>query len=93
MKFKLFFPAALAALVVSATSAPAATESAPLATNAPAAAAATNASPEATMTALFGDPVIVKGKGFEIKRSELDQVLTGAKANAAAHRPAAAAGF
>lgn len=45
---------------------------------------ATNASPEATMKALFGDPVIVKGKGFEIKQSELDQVLTGAKANAAA---------
>lgn len=36
------------------------------------------------MTALFGDPVIVKGKGFEIKRSELDQVVDGARANAAA---------
>ena len=45
---------------------------------------ATNASPEAAMKALFGDPTIVKGKGFEIKQSELDQVLTGAKANAAA---------
>jgi len=45
---------------------------------------ATNASPEAAMKALFGDPVIVKGKGFDIKQSELDQVLTGAKANAAA---------
>jgi parvulin-like peptidyl-prolyl isomerase len=44
----------------------------------------TNASPEATMKALFGDPVIVKAKGFDIKQSELDQVLTGAKANAAA---------
>ena len=32
----------------------------------------------------FGDPVIVKGKGFDIKRSELDWVLTGAKASAAA---------
>jgi parvulin-like peptidyl-prolyl isomerase len=44
----------------------------------------TNASPEATMKALFGDPVIVKAKGFDIKQSDLDQVLTGAKANAAA---------
>ncbi len=45
--------------------------------------AGTNSSPEATMKALFGDPAIVKAKGFEIKQSELDQVLTGAKANAA----------
>ena len=36
------------------------------------------------MTALFGDPVIAKGKGFEIKRSELDQVMTGLKSAAAA---------
>ena len=36
------------------------------------------------MTALFGDPVIAKGKGFEIKQSELDQVLAGIKAAAAA---------
>jgi parvulin-like peptidyl-prolyl isomerase len=46
-------------------------------------AAGTNSSTDA-MAALFGDPVIAQGKGFEIKRSELDQVLTGAKANAAA---------
>jgi hypothetical protein len=37
------------------------------------------------MTALFGDPVIAKGKGFEIKRSELDEVMTGLKSAAAAH--------
>ena len=36
------------------------------------------------MTALFGDPVIAKGKGFEIKRSELDEVMTGLKSAAAA---------
>ena len=48
------------------------------------AAADTNASPQAAMTALFGDPAVVKGKGFEIKRSDLDQVVSGAKANAAA---------
>ena len=32
------------------------------------------------MTALFGDPVIAKGKGFEIKQSDLDEVMTGIKA-------------
>ena len=46
--------------------------------------AATSAKPADAMTALFGDPVIVKGKGFEIKRSELDQVMTGLKSAAAA---------
>jgi len=48
------------------------------ATNAPA------AKPADAMTALFGDPVIAKGKGFEIKRSELDTVVTGLKSSAAA---------
>lgn len=48
-------------------------------------AAATNANPETAMTALFGDPAVVKAKGFEIKRSELDQVVSGARANAAAN--------
>jgi parvulin-like peptidyl-prolyl isomerase len=47
-------------------------------------AASTNANPETAMTALFGNPPVVKGKGFEIKRSDLDQVVSGAKANAAA---------
>jgi parvulin-like peptidyl-prolyl isomerase len=74
MKKNLILSAALLAGVISAT-----------ATTQPVAAAATtNATPEDAMKALFGDPVIVKGKGFEIKQSELDQVLTGAKANAAA---------
>ena len=74
MKLKLILSAALLAGVISA----------PAATQPVAASAVTNASPEAAMKALFGDPVIVKGKGFEIKQSELDQVLSGAKANAAA---------
>ncbi|MEI8290323.1 MAG: peptidylprolyl isomerase [Verrucomicrobiota bacterium] len=74
MKLKLSLSAALLAGVISAT---AATE-----TSAPKV-AGTNADPQAAMTALFGDPVIVKGSGFEIKRSELDEVLAGAKANAA----------
>jgi peptidyl-prolyl cis-trans isomerase C len=42
-------------------------------------AAASN--PEAAMTALFGNPTIVKGKGFEIKRGDLDQVLAAARTN------------
>ena len=75
MKLKLILSAALLAGVISAT---AATETA-----APKA-AGTNADPQAAMTALFGDTVIVKGGSFEIKRSELDEVLAGAKANAAA---------
>jgi parvulin-like peptidyl-prolyl isomerase len=36
------------------------------------------------MTALFGDPVIARSKGFEIKRSELDEVMMGIKSTAAA---------
>lgn len=36
------------------------------------------------MTALFGDPEVVKGTGIEIKRSELDRELTGVKSEAAA---------
>jgi parvulin-like peptidyl-prolyl isomerase len=74
MKLKLFLSAALLAGVISAT---AATAPVPMS-------AITNSDPEAAMKALFGDPVIVKAKGFEIKQSDLDQVLTGAKANAAA---------
>ena len=75
MKLKLFLSAALMAGVISAT---AATE------NAAASAASTNATPEDTMKSLFGDPVIAKGQGFQIKRSDLDQVVSGAKASAAA---------
>jgi peptidyl-prolyl cis-trans isomerase C len=44
----------------------------------------TNASPAATMASLFGDPVIAKGSGFEIKQSELDEVMSGIKSSAAA---------
>jgi len=53
------------------------------ATNAPASAAGKTKSAD-EMTALFADPVIAKGKGFEIKRSELDQVMTGVKSAAVA---------
>jgi parvulin-like peptidyl-prolyl isomerase len=75
MKLKLILSAALMAGVISAS---AATE------NAAAKTAGTNANPEAAMTALFGDPVVAKGTGFQIKQSELDQVVSGARANAAA---------
>jgi parvulin-like peptidyl-prolyl isomerase len=83
MKLKLSLSAALMAGVISAsaTTENAAAPAAPAAVIAPV--AATNSTAD-DMKALFGDPVIVKAKGFEIKRSELDQVLSGAKANAAA---------
>lgn len=38
------------------------------------------------ITELFGDKVIARGKGFEIKRSQLDAALLGFKAAAAARR-------
>jgi parvulin-like peptidyl-prolyl isomerase len=77
IKMKLIFSAALGAVMIVLPSAQAAT--------APAAAVTTNAKPVNAMTALFGDPAIAKGKGFEIKQSELDEVVTGIKSAAAAH--------
>ena len=82
MKLKLILSIALAALVLNAR---AATE------NAAMPATATNSAD--AMTALFGDPDIVKGDGFTIKRSELDQVVSSAKANAAAQNQQLPAGF
>jgi len=73
MKLKLILTAALVAGVISA---PAASVNA--------AAPATNSSAEA-VKALFGDPVVVKGKGFEIKRSEVDELFASMKARAAAN--------
>lgn len=80
MKLKLIF---CTALVVGVVSAQAASENAASVADTNAM-AGTNAAPVDAVTALFGDPVIVKGKGFTIKRSDLDGVLTGAKASAAA---------
>jgi parvulin-like peptidyl-prolyl isomerase len=81
-KMKLIFPAALAALILGTCSAWAAAN--PSSTNAaPAVAMAdTNAAP--TMASLFGDPVIAKGKGVEVKQSALDEVVLGIKSAAAA---------
>jgi peptidyl-prolyl cis-trans isomerase C len=75
MKLNLIVSAALVAGVISARAA---------SENAAQLSASTNANPETAMTALFGDPVIVKAKSFQIKRSELDQVVSGARANATA---------
>lgn len=74
---KLIFPAALVATLIALPSA--------LAATAPVAMTTTNDKPVNAMTALFGDPVIAKGKGFEIKQSEMDEVVTGIKSAAAAH--------
>lgn len=52
-----------------------------------AAAAATNepaTSATRTLTELFGDPVVARGDGFEIKRSQLDAAIISFKAAAAA---------
>jgi parvulin-like peptidyl-prolyl isomerase len=72
MKLKIFLSLALAAGLISAR---AATANVSADTNAAAA-------PD-SMTALFGDPVIVKGSGFDIKRSELDQMVSAIKSRAA----------
>jgi peptidyl-prolyl cis-trans isomerase C len=75
-KMKLIFSTALAATLIAVPSANAVTSDATM---------VTNSSPAATMAALFGDPVIAKGSGFEIKRSELDEVVLGIKSAATAH--------
>jgi peptidyl-prolyl cis-trans isomerase C len=72
-KMKLIFPAALAAIIFGTGGVFADTK--PADTNAPAA---------ATMTSLFGDPVIAKGKGVEVKQSALDEVVVGLKSAYAA---------
>jgi peptidyl-prolyl cis-trans isomerase C len=68
-KMKLIFPAMFAAALMTFSTAQA--DTAP-GTNAP------------TMASLFGDPVIAKGNGVEIKQSALDEVVLGVKSNAAA---------
>jgi peptidyl-prolyl cis-trans isomerase C len=80
-QIKLIFPAAFAVALFALPCVNAASANA--ATNA-LASTMTNGNSQAAMTALFGDPVIAKGKGFEIKRSELDEVMVGIKSTAAA---------
>jgi foldase protein PrsA len=83
---KLIFPAIFALTLFALPRVQAAAANA-AATNAPASTATSAKPANATnaMTALFGDPAIAKGKGFEIKRSELDEVMTGFKSAAVAH--------
>ena len=85
-KTKMIFSAVLAAALIALPRAQAATSGA-MATNAPMAAtatAATNSKPTDVLATLFGDPVIVKGKGFEIKQSQLDEAMDAIKSRAAA---------
>ncbi len=81
---KMIFSAALAAALIALPRAHAATSGAAPAAPAPTAAAATNSNPANVMATLFGDPVIAKGNGFEIKQSQLDAVVDGFKARTAA---------
>src|SRR5208282_2999416 len=83
-KTKIIFSAVLAAALIALPRAHAVTGGA-AATNAPeAATTATNSKPADVMAALFGDPVIAKGNGFEIKQSQLDSVTDAFKARGAA---------
>jgi parvulin-like peptidyl-prolyl isomerase len=81
MNMRTIFSAML--VTATAVSTMAATPKPTVSTNAPAA-TSTNAKPADVMAQLFGDPVIAKGKGVEIKRSQLDEVVGGLKASAAA---------
>lgn len=90
LKMNSFLSAALSMAVLGATQIQAATPAAPTmaapaSTNAPVAttSSSTNAKPTDPMIALFGDPVIAKGQGFEIKRSQLDEIMGTIKAKAA----------
>jgi len=81
-KSKMIFSAVLAAALIAMPRAQAAT-SGDAAMTAPSD-TATNSKPADVMAALFGDPVIVKGNGFEIKQSQLDQAVDAIKARAVA---------
>ncbi len=81
IKAKVIFSILLGALLMAFPSAQAATANA--STNAASAGMGTNVNLNATMAALFGNPVIARGKGFEIKQGDLDEVMTGIKAAAA----------
>jgi parvulin-like peptidyl-prolyl isomerase len=81
-KNKMIFSAVLAAALITLPRAQAATSGAAT-PDVPAAATATNSKPADVMASLFGDPVIVKGKGFEIKQSQLEGVTDAYKAKAA----------
>jgi peptidyl-prolyl cis-trans isomerase C len=79
-KMKLIFSATLAVALMTLPCANAVTADATMPT-----AIVTNTNPAPTMTSLFGDPVIAKGNGVEVKQSALDEVVLGIKSAAAAH--------
>ena len=81
-KTKVIFTAVLAAAVIALPSAHAVTGDTMM-TNPPVDATATTNNPANVMASLFGDPVIVKGTGFEIKQSQLDTVMDAFKAKTA----------
>jgi foldase protein PrsA len=71
----------LGVLLMSFGSAPAAAASS--SANPPPSGKDTNMNLNTTMTALFGNPVVARGKGFEVKQSDLDEAMTGIKSAAA----------
>jgi parvulin-like peptidyl-prolyl isomerase len=86
IKMKLLFSTVFGAALLTLSSANAVTADAvmPTASATNSAAPDTNANPVASMASLFGDPIIAKGNGFQIKQSELDEVMSGIKSAAAA---------
>jgi parvulin-like peptidyl-prolyl isomerase len=81
MNTKAIFFLVLSASLMTFRSAPAATANS--SASPPPSGTGTNVNLNAAMTALFGNPVIARGKGFEIKQSDLDEAMTGIKAAAA----------
>jgi peptidyl-prolyl cis-trans isomerase C len=81
-KTKMIFSAALGATLMALPRAQAAASGATPAV-VPAAVTVTNSKPADVMAALFGDPVIAKVGGAEIKQSQLDAVVDAFKARAA----------
>lgn len=81
IKTRVILSLVLGVLWMSFRPAPAATANS--SANPPPAGKSTNDNLNATMTALFGNPVIAKGKGFEVKQSDLDEAMTGIKSAAA----------
>ncbi|HEX5399848.1 MAG TPA: peptidylprolyl isomerase [Verrucomicrobiae bacterium] len=83
-KIKPIFCATLAASLMILPHVHAATSGSDMANLTAGAGADSNTNPANVMAQLFGDPVIVKGKGFEIKQSQLDAVMDAIKSKAAA---------
>ena len=88
-KLKLFFSAMLAATLIVSSRAHAANSgetppATPVPTNAAPSSVTTNLNTDAALASLFGDPVVAKGNGFEVKQSELDEMIASFKARAAA---------